>query len=133
MESEDTFDMAYNLVDSPLEGCRDMFVHGGCPSLGCDDAISNSLERSHVSPMFSQLSFSPEHSLDVPNDIYKLCDFNIDTRNVDNMLNTLGGNVDTFTSLGNFRGYDVALDPYCIYLLDKPRKIMWNTLFDFPF
>ena len=29
LESEDTFDMAHNLVNTPLEGCRDMFVHGG--------------------------------------------------------------------------------------------------------
>jgi len=42
-----------------------MFVHEGSPSLGCDDVIPNSLERSHVSPMFSQPSFSPEHSVDV--------------------------------------------------------------------
>ena len=54
LDLEDTFDMSHNLVDSPLEGCRDMFVHGGCPSLGCDDVIPNSLEHSHVSPMFSQ-------------------------------------------------------------------------------
>jgi len=29
LESEDTFDMAHNLVNTPLDGCHDMFVHGG--------------------------------------------------------------------------------------------------------
>ena len=33
-------------------------------------------------------------------------------------------------SLGNFSGYDVAFETYCIYLVDKPRKIMWNTFFE---
>ena len=49
------------------------------------------------------------------------------------MLNALGGNVDIFMSLGNFSGYDASLDPYCIHLVDKPRKIMLNTFFDFSF
>ena len=49
------------------------------------------------------------------------------------MFNMLGGNIETFESLGNFSGYGAALDPYCIYLVDKPRKIMWNTFFDFSF
>ena len=41
----------------------------------------------------------------------------------------LGGNVETFESLGYFSGYDAALDPYCINLVGKPRKILWNTFF----
>jgi len=45
----------------------------------------------------------------------------------------LGGNVETFESLGIFSGYDAALDPYCIYVVDKPRKILWNTFFAFSF
>ena len=28
---------------------------------------------------------------------------------------------------------DAALDPYCIYLVDKPKKTMWNTFFGFCF
>ena len=47
------------------------------------------------------------------------------------MLNLLGGNNETFESLGYFRGYDASLDPYCIDLVDLPRKIMWNTFFNF--
>jgi len=51
----------------------------------------------------------------------------------DNMLNMLGGNTETFESLGNYSGYDAALDSYCINLVDKPRKILWNTFFAFSF
>ena len=47
------------------------------------------------------------------------------------MFNMLGGNDEIFESLGNFSGYDAVLDPYCINLVDKPRKIMWNTFFNF--
>jgi len=43
----------------------------------------------------------------------------------------LGGNDEIFESLGNFSGCDAALDPFCIYLVGRPRKIMWNTFFDF--
>jgi len=83
--------------------------------------------------MFSHLSFSHEHSFDVPNGISKLCDFNVDLGDEDNMLNMLGGDVENFGSVGYFSGYDVALGPYCIYLVDKPRQILWNTFFVFSF
>jgi len=36
-------------------------------------------------------------------------------------------------SLGNFSGYEAALDPYWINLVDKPRKVLWNTFFAFSF
>ena len=49
----------------------------------------------------------------------------------DDMFNMLGGNVDNFMYLGCFSGYNASLDPYCMYLVDAPRKIMWNTFFDF--
>ena len=57
-ELEDTFDMAHSLGDTPLEECHDMLVQKRSPSLSCDDVMPNSLERSHVSPMLSQPSFS---------------------------------------------------------------------------
>jgi len=60
------FDEVHHLGDIHLEGFHDMFMHEGSPSLSCADAIPNSLERSHVSPMLSQPSFFPEHSFDVP-------------------------------------------------------------------
>jgi len=49
------------------------------------------------------------------------------------MSNMLGGNVENLESLGHLCGYDATLDLYCIYLVDKPGKIMWNTFFDFSF
>ena len=45
----------------------------------------------------------------------------------------LGGNVDNFPSLRYFCRYDASLEPYCIFLVDKPRKIVWNIFFAFSF
>ena len=73
-ESEDTFVMAHDLADTPLEGCRDMFMHEGSPSLGCNDAIPNPLDF-HVHTMCSQPSSFPELDFDGPIDKFKLCDF----------------------------------------------------------
>ena len=50
-----------------------------------------------------------------------------------NMFNMLGGNVENFECLGYLSGYNVALDPYCIYLVDQRRKILWTPFFDFSF
>jgi len=36
-------------------------------------------------------------------------------------------------SLGDIRGYSPSVDPYCAYLEDVPRKIMWSTFFDHTF
>jgi len=91
------------------------------------------LEHSHVSPMYSQPLFFPKLDFDVRIDNFEICDSNVDMGNKDNVLNILSGNVYTFMSLGNFSGYDATLDPYYIYLVDKPGKIMWNTFFDFSF
>ena len=33
-------------------------------------------------------------------------------------------------SLGDIRGYNSSIDPYCPYLEDTPRKITWSTFFD---
>jgi len=51
----------------------------------------------------------------------------------DNKFDVLGRNIETFETLGNYSRYDAALDPYCINLVDKPRKILWNTFFAFSF
>ena len=37
LESRDTFDKVPNLVETPLEGHRDVFVHEDSRSLGCDN------------------------------------------------------------------------------------------------
>jgi len=69
----------------------------------------------------------------VPIDNFEICNSNVDWGRENNMFNILGGNVETFESLDYFSGYDAALAPYCIYLVDKPRKILWNTFFTFSF
>ena len=78
-------------------------------------------------------SSSPELAFEVPIDISKICESNVDVGNKDHMLNLLGGNVENFESLGSLCGYDAALDPYCIDLVDLPMKIMWNTFVTFSF
>ena len=58
--SEDTFDEALDLVETPLKGSCDVFVHKDFPSLGYDIVLSNSLYHSYVFPhLFTPLSFSP--------------------------------------------------------------------------
>ena len=36
-------------------------------------------------------------------------------------------------SLGDIRGYNPSFDPYCAYLEDMPRKIIWSTFIDHTF
>ena len=109
-------------------------MHEGSPSLAYDNVIPSSLEHSHVSTLCSPPSLSsPELDLDVPNDISTICDFKVDMGYADNMFNMLGGNVENFESLGYLCGYNAALDPYCVDLVDMHRKIIWNTIFDFSF
>jgi len=57
----------------------------------------------------------------------------VDVGNEDHMLNLLGGNVENFESLRSLCGYDAALDPYCLNLVDVPRKILWNNFFSFSY
>jgi len=122
----------HNLVYTPLEGCRNLFVHEGSYRLSYENFLPNPLEHAHVSIVSSpRSSSSPEYAFDVAIDNYEICESNVDVGDEDNMFNMLGGNVENFESLGCLCGYDVALDPYSINLEDKPRKIMWNTIFDF--
>jgi len=130
---EDTFNVEHNLVDTPLEGCGDVFLHKGSPSLAYDKVIPNSLEHSHVFTFCSPLLFAPELDFDVPIDNFEICDYNVHLGHEDNMFHMLGENVDHVESLGNFSGYDAALDPYCMNLVETPRKIMWTPFFTFSF
>ena len=54
----------------------------------------------------------PQLAFDVPNNISEINDSTVDLGHESHMLNLLGGNNETFESLGYFRGYDAALDPY---------------------
>jgi len=126
--------MAQDLVDNPLEGCREVFVHEGSPSLAYENVLPSSLKRFHVSPILSQpSSSSPEYAFYVPIDNLEICGVTVDLGNDDKMFNMLGGNVENYESLGSLCGYDATLDPYCIDLVDMPRTIMWNNIFDFSF
>jgi len=121
---EDTFNIEHNLVDTPLQGCRDVFMHEGSPILACDNVLPSPLEYFHVSTFCSQTSFSPEYTYAIPIDNFEICDSNVELGNEDIVLNTLGENVENFESLGYLSGYDAALDSYYIDLEDKLRKIM---------
>ena len=78
---------------------------------------------------------SPKYYIYMPIDNPMICDGKIDLSYENNLFNMLGGNVDNFMSLGYFSGYNPSLDPYFMYLVDAPRKIMWNTssVFSFDF
>jgi len=131
---EETLGRDPNLVYTPLEGCQDLFVHEGSSSLIYENVIPNSHEPYHVSTFSSPpSSSSPELAFDVPNNISEINDSNVDLGHEKHMVIPLGGNNETFESMGYFRGYDAARDPYCIDLVDLPRKIMWHTFFNFSF
>jgi len=83
----------YDLAKTPLEGCRDMFVHGGSSSLGSNYAIPNPIEHSHVSLMCSQHSSPPKNCFEASNENPMFSDSNVDLGHEENMFNILGGNV----------------------------------------
>jgi len=100
-------------------------VHEGSSSFSFENILPNPLEHAHVSIVSSPPSSSfPEYAFDVPIDNSEICESNVDMGNEDHMLNLLGGNVENFESLGSLCGYDAALNPYCINLEYKPRKII---------
>jgi len=125
--------VVHNLVETPLEELCDVFVHEESSTLGSNHFLPNPLDHSHVSPMCSRLSFSPEFNCEMPINNFMICDSNVDLHYEDNTFDMLGGKVDNFLSLNYCSGHDASLDPFCIYLVDKPNKIMWNTFFDFSF
>ena len=109
-------------------------MHAGSSSLTYDNVFPKSLEPYHVSTFSSQpSSSSPKYAVDVPIDNCEICESNVEMGHEDHMFSVLGGNNETFESLGYLSGYDAALDPYCTYLVDVPRKIMWHTFFNFSF
>ena len=120
---EETLVREHNLVYTPLEGCHDSYAHEGSPGLTYDNVIPTSLDHFHVSTFSSQpSSSSPKYAFDVPIDNSEICASNVEMGHESHMLNLLGGNNETFESLGYLSGYDAALDPYCTYLVDVPRK-----------
>jgi len=100
---------------------------------GCDVTLPNLLVNFHVSATCLQASPSPKYYIDEHTDNHIICDATMDLGHEDKMFNMLGVSVDDYVSPSYFRGYDLYLDPRGIYLIDKPRKIMSNTFFDFSF
>ena len=62
-----------------------------------------------------------------------ICDSTVDLGYEDNMFDMLSGRVDDVLSIGYLSGYDASLHLYCIYLVDKPTKIIWNIFLNFSF
>jgi len=52
-KSEDILDEVHDLDNTPLEGPRGVFMHKEFTSLGCNCALPNPLDHSHVSPICS--------------------------------------------------------------------------------
>ena len=48
----------------------------------------------------------------------------------DNKFDMLSRNIDDYVLLGHLRGYDPSLGPYCVYLEDLLRKVMWTIFFN---
>ena len=106
-------------------------MHEKSPNLGFDDSvIPNSLDHSHVSPTCSLPSSSTKYYIDSPIENPMIFDANVDLDYEVNMFNILGGNANSFVSLGCFIGFNASLDPYNMYLEDLPRKITWTTFFN---
>jgi len=123
-KSKDISDAVHDLDKTPLEGSPDVFTH--------EDSQSP-LSFPCFTYFFITLSFPLSTTL--VRLLKILCFFYTDNDlgYEDNMFNMLGRNIDNFMSLGYFSGYNASLDPYFMYLVDAPRKIMWNTFFDFSF
>ena len=62
VESEDTLEEVYNLIETPLEESRDVFVPKDSPNLGFDNnVLPNLLDHAHASPLCSLPSSSAEY------------------------------------------------------------------------
>ena len=65
-ESEDTLDVVHNLVNTPLEGSPDVFMHEESPSLDCASVLLNPLHHSYTFPLCSLPSFFFDYVLMCP-------------------------------------------------------------------
>ena len=101
-ELEDTFEEVHDLVETPLEGSHDVFVHMEFPSLDFNNIVShNPIDHSHVSPICSLPSLSPENPM--------IFDANIDLGYEDNMFSMLGGSIDDYVSRGYVTGHECMI------------------------
>jgi len=82
----------------------------------CDDSlvVSAAPTIEHIDPIYTEpLDLSPISSPLLPTTCSHLHAFH--------------------ESLGDIRGYNPSLDPYCAYLEDMPTKIEWTNFFDYYF
>jgi len=116
-ELQDTFDKVHDLDETSLEESHDVLIHEESPSRGFDDCVFlNPLDHTHVSPMCSLPSPSPEYDIVELIDNSTICNANNDLGYEDNMFSMLGGNFDDFVSLGCSSRFNASIDPYCICL-----------------
>jgi len=114
----------HDLDKTSLEGSRDVFMNEESHSLDFDDIVlPNPVDHSHGSPVYLQPPLSPKYYLDMPINNPMICNANVDLGYEDSMFDMLGGNIDNFKSLGYFSKHNASPDPYCMYLVDPPRKI----------
>jgi len=115
----------HDLVETPLEGSSDAFMHEDFLSLGCDNVFPNPLYHSHVLPLCSLPSPSPKYCLDRPIENPMIFYANNNLGYEDKAFSMFGGNVVNFMSLSYFSsGYNVSLGTHYMYLVGAQRKIM---------
>ena len=65
-KSDDTYDEVHDLVETPSEGLRDVFMCKESLSLGCNNVLPHPLNHSRISPISSLPSHSLEYYIDMP-------------------------------------------------------------------
>ena len=76
-----------------------MYVHEGSSNIRFNYVPPSNLDHSHVSPMCSPPSLSPESYFEMHGDSPMICDSNVDLGYKHNAFNMLGGKIDNFLSL----------------------------------
>jgi len=98
-ESEDTYNVVHNLVETPLVGCCEVHVREESFNLVFNYVFPNPLDHSHDSPMCSHPLTSLEYYFNVAIDDLMICNSNADLGYEDNMFHIVNGNVYNFLSL----------------------------------
>jgi len=95
---KDIFDEVHDLAEAPLKGSRDMFTHEESPSLDYNNVFPNPPGHSHVLPICTLPSQSPEYYFDRPINNFLICDANVNFGYENNVFDVLGGDVDDYVS-----------------------------------
>jgi len=65
-KSEDILDEVHDLVETPLEGLRELFMLEESPNIRCDFVLPKPLDHSYTSPLYSLPSVPHEYYIDAP-------------------------------------------------------------------